>query len=211
MVSQIVFTLVFYIGIAALIGFIAYNIANQQVGRNTPSAATHSVRFKNLVLHSGYNTVYTEIDEVVVSQYGIFCIEEKGYSGIIIGDKYKKNWTQYQYGSRVSHYNPLHQNYKHIKALEKMLGKNLKYEIRSLALYTNAHKVNVNSSDVFHGRDQLEEELSQYTNPIYTIEEYERICKILAHASTMSSGRMKFHITDVQRYLAKEGAQASFS
>ena len=36
-----------------------------------------------------------QIDHLVISKYGIFVIEMKNYYGLIIGDEYKNNWTQY--------------------------------------------------------------------------------------------------------------------
>lgn len=36
-----------------------------------------------------------QIDHLVVSTYGIFCIETKAYKGKIYGGEFSKEWTQY--------------------------------------------------------------------------------------------------------------------
>ena len=63
-----------------------------------------------------------QIDHLIISKYGIFVIETKGYYGVITGDQYKDNWTQKMYGKKKKQINnPIRQNYFHIKILEKVL------------------------------------------------------------------------------------------
>ncbi len=63
----------------------------------------------------------TQIDHIVVSRYGIFVIETKNYKGWIFGSEHQKKWTQSIYGKKHTFQNPLHQNYKHTKTLQKLL------------------------------------------------------------------------------------------
>lgn len=63
----------------------------------------------------------TQIDHVIVSRYGIFVIETKNMKGWIFGGERQKTWTQQIYKHKNKFQNPLHQNYKHIKALAHML------------------------------------------------------------------------------------------
>ena len=63
----------------------------------------------------------TQVDHIVVSKYGIFVIETKNMKGWIFGSDRKKQWTQNIYRRSSKFQNPLHQNYKHIKALEALL------------------------------------------------------------------------------------------
>lgn len=49
----------------------------------------------NIMLKVGNKT--TQIDHVVVSNYGIFVIETKNYKGWIIGDEYDEYWKQVIY------------------------------------------------------------------------------------------------------------------
>ncbi|PSB81715.1 NERD domain-containing protein [Photobacterium damselae] len=64
----------------------------------------------------------TQVDHIVVSKYGIFVVETKNMKGWIFGSARRKLWTQKIYRHSSKFQNPLHQNYKHIKALETLLG-----------------------------------------------------------------------------------------
>ncbi len=63
----------------------------------------------------------TQIDHIFVSRFGIFVVETKNMKGWIFGSEQQAQWTQKIYKSTFKFQNPLHQNYKHIKALESAL------------------------------------------------------------------------------------------
>lgn len=63
----------------------------------------------------------TQIDHIVVSKYGIFVIETKNISNWIFANN-GRFWTQKIFKKNYTFQNPLHQNYKHIKTLEELLG-----------------------------------------------------------------------------------------
>lgn len=70
-----------------------------------------------------YTKGYThQIDHVVISQYGIFCIETKQYNGYITGSKYDKKWIRYAGKNKYYYENPIRQNYGHVKALSELLN-----------------------------------------------------------------------------------------
>jgi len=62
-----------------------------------------------------------QIDHVVISPYGIFCIETKQYNGFITGKKYDKKWIRYVGNKKYYYENPIRQNYGHCKALAELL------------------------------------------------------------------------------------------
>ena len=64
----------------------------------------------------------TQIDHIIASRYGIFVIETKNMEGWIFGAEKSPQWTQSLYGKKFRFQNPLHQNYRHTKALEEFLG-----------------------------------------------------------------------------------------
>jgi restriction system protein len=82
--------------------------------------------FNNIILKTPDGT--TQIDHILISPYGIFVFETKNFSGWIFGDAHGKKWTQslfspYQSSSiKFQFQNPIHQNYKHVKAVEGFLG-----------------------------------------------------------------------------------------
>lgn len=172
------------------------------------NAANCNSRFKNLVLYSGYNTTFTEVDEVIVSPYGIFCIEYKAHAGYIFGSKADLNWTQCKYDGRHKLYNPLRQNYKHLKALEKLLGSDNKAPIHSLVVFTGAKGVKTDSDQVLIGYAQLHDRLSQYTTQYYDAYEYARICHKLLISSANSNLYLDTHIRELQEYKRSNAAIA---
>lgn len=74
----------------------------------------------NITLQTANGT--TQIDHIIVSKYGIFVIEAKNMSGWIFGDAKSAQWTQSLFGKKYRFQNPLHQNYRHTKALQEFLG-----------------------------------------------------------------------------------------
>ena len=74
---------------------------------------------KNVTIPTENGT--TQIDHIIVSKYGIFVVETKNYKGWIFGREKQKEWTQQIYKVKNKFQNPLRQNYKHTKTLEKLL------------------------------------------------------------------------------------------
>lgn len=64
----------------------------------------------------------TQIDHIVVSQWGVFVIETKTYSGWIFGDAQSPQWTVTHFRRKDKFQNPLRQNYKHLATLSDCLG-----------------------------------------------------------------------------------------
>ena len=63
----------------------------------------------------------TQIDHILVSQFGIFVIETKNYRNWIFGGEKQRKWTQQIYRTKNLFQNPIHQNMLHIKALALFL------------------------------------------------------------------------------------------
>jgi Nuclease-related domain len=72
---------------------------------------------KNVTLPIADGT--TQIDHVLVSTKGIFVIEKKDFSGWIFGNPKLPKWTQSTRWGKYKFQNPIHQNHKHIKELER--------------------------------------------------------------------------------------------
>ncbi len=64
----------------------------------------------------------TQIDHIIVSKYGVFVVETKNMKGWIFGGVNQKTWTQKIFRHSSKFQNPLHQNLKHVKTLEALLG-----------------------------------------------------------------------------------------
>lgn len=75
---------------------------------------------KNVTLPTEDGT--TQIDHVLVSEFGVFVVETKNMKGWIFGSPHQRFWTQKIFRSNYTFQNPLHQNYKHVKTLQALLG-----------------------------------------------------------------------------------------
>ncbi|MFC3343086.1 nuclease-related domain-containing protein [Paenibacillus abyssi] len=71
-----------------------------------------------MIRNSKSRTGYSQIDHAVISPFGLFVIETKNYNGEIKGSRDDTYWTV---NNRFKMYNPLKQNYGHIKALESTI------------------------------------------------------------------------------------------
>ncbi|MEA3523650.1 MAG: NERD domain-containing protein [Campylobacterota bacterium] len=76
----------------------------------------------------------TQIDHIIVSPFGIYVIETKNMKGWIYGSESQKQWIQNIYGKKHRFQNPLHQNYRHIKALQELLE--FEANIHSIVVFT---------------------------------------------------------------------------
>ena len=63
----------------------------------------------------------TQIDHIIVSQFGVFVIETKNMKGWIFGSADHALWTQVVFRWKSKFQNPLRQNYKHVKAVQELL------------------------------------------------------------------------------------------
>lgn len=64
----------------------------------------------------------TQIDHIIVSEAGVFVVETKNMKGWIYGNGSQPQWTQKIFRQSYKFQNPLHQNYKHVKVLQELLG-----------------------------------------------------------------------------------------
>jgi hypothetical protein len=76
-------------------------------------------RFHDLIISSMNGT--TQIDHVVVSEYGLFIVETKNKKGWIFGSEKQPKWTQSIYGKKYTFQNPLRQTFRQKKVLSEFL------------------------------------------------------------------------------------------
>jgi len=63
----------------------------------------------------------TQVDHILVSRFGVFVIETKDYSGWIFANAKHSTWTQVFYRRKSKFQNPIHQNFKHVRAVQDLL------------------------------------------------------------------------------------------
>lgn len=153
----------------------------------------------DLMLPSKGNSSATQIDHVVVSNYGVFCIETKAYKGWIFGNANQEYWTQVIFRYKERFYNPLRQNFAHAKAIEDLLGpQRLKSPIVSLVAFPDADKLKISGTDsVGHTRD-IVKKIENYTNTIYSDSERDEIFSLLMRANIIDKEARKLHNREVR-------------
>lgn len=78
----------------------------------------------------------TEIDTLLITHKGIFCIETKNWIGHISGDDESEYWDQKYddpYKSNKEHRNPVIQNKHHCNVLERELGN--QYDVYNIVIF----------------------------------------------------------------------------
>jgi hypothetical protein len=154
--------------------------------------------FHNICLPSNGNTEITQIDHIVVSRFGIFCIETKGQSGWIFGSKNRKYWTEVIYRNKYRLYNPIWQNYAHIKAIEYLIGDKLKAPIVPFLVFPNSEKIKVDDCDLVGNGTEILDKIRYYSTQIYDIDEYIEICNKIDSANITDKEALKIHNNEVR-------------
>tara|TARA_R110000744_G_scaffold174083_2_gene292802 strand:- start:5244 stop:5867 length:624 start_codon:yes stop_codon:yes gene_type:complete len=106
----------------------------------------------------------TQIDHILICTSGIFVIETKHYSGWIFGDEKSKFWTQVKFKNKYKFQNPLHQNYKHIKAVEALLDFLPKENIHSAIVFTGDCKFKTKKANNVFQLPELQDFITSHSN-----------------------------------------------
>lgn len=174
-------------------------------GENFVSKKLHeldSERYKiidDVLLPSNGNTKTTQIDHVVVSNFGIFCIETKMYSGWIFGSAHQQYWTQVIYHSKTRFYNPLRQNYAHMKAVEDLvLPLCPSIPILSFVAFPIAGKLKISGTDrVGHAVDVVNK-IEAIDKQVLSDADRDNIYDIISRANIMDKNTRKKHNIEIK-------------
>jgi hypothetical protein len=149
----------------------------------------------DLLLPSVGNTDSVQIDHVVVSNYGIFVIETKTYKGWIFGDAHKRYWTQVIYSCKTKLYNPLWQNYSHIKAIELLVRPLFpKTPILGFVVFPAAGKLAISGTDQVGILQEVLGKIQNYTAEVVSDAERDEIVKLLVGANIQDKKLRKLHV-----------------
>lgn len=87
----------------------------------------------------------TQIDHIVISDFGIFVIETKNYKGWILGGEHSEYWTQVLFKRKEKLYNPIRQNLGHIQALQNNLRESPYIHFKSIIAFSSRATLKVNT------------------------------------------------------------------
>lgn len=123
------------------------------------------VVFNDLLFESnGYST---QIDHIVVSPYGVFVIETKGYKGWILGRENGEYWTQTIYKSKHQFYNPIKQNAGHVRFLHHLLKCSTDILFIPIVVFNNSAELKVHAdNNIVVNRYNLKRAILQYRTAV---------------------------------------------
>lgn len=142
---------VLYIIIALAVGFGIgnYRASSQSSFQNRGEALLSRVVLKNfgspdyhLMNHVTLqmNDGTTQVDHILVSRFGVFVIETKDYTGWIFANAEQANWTQVLFNWKSKFQNPIHQNFRHVRAVQGLLDFLPHGTIKSVVVFTGDGK-----------------------------------------------------------------------
>lgn len=96
------------------------------VGETKVNATLYALGAEYIPLHDvlirNSKGTTSQIDHIVLSEYGIFVIETKHYKGWIFGNEKAENWMQVIFKEKHTFRNPVKQNWSHVYALKNILA-----------------------------------------------------------------------------------------
>lgn len=156
--------------------------------------------FNNVILETLDGS--TQIDHVLVSPYGVFVIETKNLSGWIFGDPYQKRWTQsLRRGRKYQFQNPIHQNYKHVKAVQKFLDID-PHSVFSVVVFTGNSTFMTAMPDNVMRLGELIPYIKSYKDPIINSDQLDRFCQIFIAHTEHASITHEDHMRNIERNMA---------
>jgi len=146
----------------------------------------------------------TQIDHVIVSEFGVFVVETKNMKGWIFGSPNQKTWVQKIYKHSSKFQNPLHQNYKHVKTLELLLGLDEKQVYSVIVFVGDSTFKTEMPENVTYGGGYAKYIKSKKT-PVITVSQVIKIVnKIEQGRLTPSSKTNREHIKHVKNIVAEK-------
>ena len=89
----------------------------------------------------------TQVDHIMINEYGVFVVETKNYKGVIYGMEESPSWTQSLNGRAFNFYNPVKQNQGHIRHMKELFGD--RYPYYSAVTFVGEATLKVDSKIVF--------------------------------------------------------------
>ncbi len=157
----------------------------------------------------------TEIDVLYICRKGIVVIESKNYSGWIFGRERDQFWTAtLRNGEKNRFYNPVMQNWSHIRWLRKFLeaeGKEIPmFSVIAFSERCALKKIDVYSSNVYViNRNEMEKVLKMIwkKDDFFSEEDIKRMYNKLNALSNVDERIKQTHIDTVKKHYSKKNDQ----
>ena len=162
-----------------------------------------------------FNDVYLEIkgrssqiDHVVISQYGVFIIETKNYSGAVYGSEKAEKWTQYLNGERYDFRNPIKQNQSHAWAIKDTLHITPS-SIIPMVVFLNGADLHCNTNSAVLYTGQLLNYILNHKTVAFTADGVDRLSQRLSENIVSDPERKQKHIHSVRQNITERELQVA--
>jgi hypothetical protein len=158
----------------------------------------------NIMLNTRNRT--SQIDHVIVSNYGLFVIETKNYSGSIYGKEVDYDWNL---NGHTKINNPTKQNYGHVQVIKEALSefKDINY-IPIVVFTTNADLKVSTKTDVVY-TTKLISTINKYNNQTISNSVKEAIYKKLVSLNIDNEENRKAHVQAIRKNVSENNNKVS--
>ena len=150
-----------------------------------------------------HDNTSTQIDHVVITEKGVFCIETKNWLGRISGKENYKKWYQWypttSYDSEADneYMNPLIQNRGHVAVLKKIFDdNNINSPIKSIVVMANNNANYIKVKNVINVDEVKDYVDNYYQCKILSLSEIERIANVLNNCKSTITNEQ--HVANIQ-------------
>ena len=155
----------------------------------------------NIVLKKDTKT--SQIDHIVISDFGIFVIETKNYKGWIIGHENSEHWTQLLFKQKQKFYNPIKQNLGHINALKNCLSSYSNINYIPIVVFSTKSEIKVNSTTDVINSHQLIATIKKYYEINLTETQKEEIFQKIKDANVVGTYDKNKHVKSIKKVVQK--------
>ncbi|WP_319406291.1 nuclease-related domain-containing protein [uncultured Desulfosarcina sp.] len=146
----------------------------------------------------------TQIDHIIVSEYGVFVIETKNMKGWIFGGTHQRQWTQKIFKYTNKFQNPIHQNYKHVETLKSILELNDR-QIFSVVVFVGSSTFKTDMPEnVINGPGLIKYIKSKDQSVLFDADVQMILSKIEAERLVPSRKTTRAHIDHVKQIVAEK-------
>ena len=149
------------------------------------------------------DTKTSQIDHVVISDFGIFVIETKNYKGWIVGNEKSEHWTQVLFKRKQRFYNPIKQNLGHINVLKTYLSKYPSINYIPIVVFLSKSDIKVKTTYNIINSRQLIQTIKKYNEINLEQREKEDIYKIINEANLVDTYDKTEHIKSIKKLIQK--------
>ena len=140
----------------------------------------------------------TQIDHVVVSNYGIFVIETKNYKGWITGYESSNQWKQVIYKKNNNFFNPIRQNEYHVKLLKNILKLFPEVQYHPIVSFANEADIKVKTDKDVVYEEFLLRTITSYRNEVISDDLKNEIFNYLKTIKMMNKNYAKEHVQNIK-------------